>query len=378
MQPQSVRVQDGTIDRPRAGGAWRVRWTDHDGVRRSRAGFKFKTKAQRVRADADGQSAREFLDEQLAEVDAIRGGGRAAPEERPATVDDLLDVFLAKHGARIDPATKRKLESQLKHARKSFGDRRPDTLRRAQLEDWREELPAGNRHDCFRAFRQAFAWAVARGLVREDPTVGIKNPKRPRAERADVFPFEDWTEVEAVAVELDKRYQAIPILLAGTGLRPEEAFGLHRADVDAKAKVVHVRRRFTSGMVKEGGKTPGSVRTVPLRQRVIDALEAMPPRIDTPILFPAPRGGYIDIEKFRHREWVPALKAAGIPHRRVYDLRHTFATWSIASGVPTLTLAKLMGTSVGQLEDTYVRWLKGDADRLRDVFDAADASEATG
>jgi hypothetical protein len=46
---------------------------------------------------------------------------------------------------------------------------------------------------------------------------------------------------------------------------------------------------------------------------------------------------------------------------------------AIRDGVATLTLAKLMGTSVMQLEDTYVRWLKSDADRLRSVFDEADA-----
>jgi integrase len=59
---------------------------------------------------------------------------------------------------------------------------------------------------------------------------------------------------------------------------------------------------------------------------VLDALDAMPRRIETEILFPAPRGGYIDLERFRHREWTPALRAAGIDHRPVKAMRHTFAT----------------------------------------------------
>jgi integrase len=169
-----------------------------------------------------------------------------------------------------------------------------------------------------------------------------------------VTPFETWSEVEKIADELDQRYRAVPIVGVGAGLRPEELFGLHRADVDRAAGVLHVRRRFTGGMLKEGGKTDGSVRTVPLRARVLAALDAMPPRIDTPILFPAPRGGYIDLEKFRHREWTPALRAAGVSHRRVNDMRHTFATWAIEEGsVHLWHLATIMGTSVTQLEDTW-------------------------
>jgi integrase len=265
----------------------------------------------------------------------------------------------------------------LKHARSEFGDRQPDGLRRVELEDWREELPAGSRHDVFRAFRQALAWATARALAERDASAGIRNPKRKRYERREVFPFETWDDVEAVAAELGKSYRAIPFVAVGCGLRPEELFGLHRADVDRDAGVLRIRRRFTGGLLKDGGKTAGSVRVVPLRDRVLVALDAMPPRIDTPVLFPTPRGLYIDVERFRHREWAPALRAAGIPHRRLYDCRHTFATWAIESGMHVWHLATVMGTSIRELEDTYARWLTRTDDQLRAALNAYDARDAS-
>jgi integrase len=158
----------------------------------------------------------------------------------------------------------------------------------------------------------------------------------------------------------------------GCGLRPEELFGLQRADVDREAGLLHLRRRLTSGALKQGGKTPGSVRSVPLRKIVLEALDAVPRRIDTPVLFRAPRGGYIDIEKFRHCEWTPGVRAAGLEHRRLYDCRHTSATWSIESGVQLWHLAQIMGTSIVQIEDTYARWLTWTDEQLRVMFDTYD------
>jgi integrase len=214
--------------------------------------------------------------------------------------------------------------------------------------------------------------------VTRDASVGIRNPKRKRHERGEIQPFETWDEVFAIADELDQRYRAIPIVGVGTSLRPEELFGLHRADVDRAAGALYVRRRFTGGALKEGGKTGGSVRTVPLRKVVLDTLDAMPARIDTPVLFPAPRGGYIDGERFREREWKPALRAAGIDHRGPKMMRHTFATWAIEGGVQLSHLATIMGTSVRELEDTYFRWLKRTDDQLRAVFDVYDEANGHG
>ncbi len=107
----------------------------------------------------------------------------------------------------------------------------------------------------------------------------------------------------------------------------------------------------------------------------------MPTRIDTPILFPAARGGYIEINKFRHREWTPALRAAGVPHRSIYTMRHTFATWAIEDGrIPLPQLATIMGTSIREIEDTYFRWLRRTDETLRaalDDYDIAASSSAT-
>jgi integrase len=190
-----------------------------------------------------------------------------------------------------------------------------------------------------------------------------------------VLPFESWDQVHAVAAELDPRYAAIPLFAVVTGLRPEEWIALDRGDIDRDAGVVCVRRRYSGGAVKQGGKTDGSVRDVPLRKVVLDALDAHATRLDTPILFPAPRGGYIDLEKFRYREWAPAVRAAGLEHRRIYDCRHTLATWAIEDGrISLILLARMMGTSVQELEDTYFRWLSRTDEQVRTLLDEYDAA----
>jgi integrase len=351
--------------------SWGVRWVDEHGRRHRQAGFVSKTKA------------RAWLDDKVDEVAEIKRGVRIAPKERP-TVRELVDLFLELHD--VDPATTRKLRSQLGRASERFGDDRPDEISRVKVEAWRRTLSAGNRHDVFRAFRQLLAWAVDRQLAATNAAAGIRNPKRKRHERRPISPFESWDEVEAIGAKLDARYRAIPVFAVGTGLRPEEWIALERADVDREAGLVHVRRRFTQGVLKQGGKTDGSVRAVPLRQRVLDALDEVPVRIDSPLLFPAPRGGYIDLERFRNGKktargweggWNGAVRAAGLEHRRPNDCRHTFATWAIEDGrISLVHLASIMGTSVRELEDTYARWLKRTDDQLRASFDLYDAAAA--
>jgi integrase len=216
-------------------------------------------------------------------------------------------------------------------------------------------------------------YAVAMDLLEGNPTARIKNVRASVEVKRGQQPFASWEQVEAVAAEMDPRFAAIPIVLVGTGLRPEELWALERRDVDLEAGVLSVERVYSQRRLKDCAKSSRQRRRVPLRQHVVEAIGAMPRRIDTPLQFPAARGGYIDGERFRHREWTPALRAAGIEHRRVYDTRHTFASWAIAGGVQLFYLARVMGTSVAQIDATYGHLLADSEAYLRGLLDDYDA-----
>jgi hypothetical protein len=65
--------------------------------------------------------------------------------------------------------------------------------------------------------------------------------------------------------------------------------------------------------------------------------------------------------------------SARLLHRRACT-RHTFATWAIESGLELWYLARVMGTSIVQIEDTDARWLKRTVEHLRAAFDAYDSA----
>jgi integrase len=218
-----------------------------------------------------------------------------------------------------------------------------------------------------KTLRQVLDWAVAADLL--DTNVAVKVPN-PEPKRREIPAFGSWAEVDLVASKLLRRYRAIPLFVAATGLRCEEWLALERGDIDRAAGLVHVRRVFVDGQVKPYGKQARSLRAVPLPAVAIEALDAMPPRIDTTVLFPGKRAGHLDLHSFRERYWKKALVAAELAHRGPNALRHTFASFAIAVGIDLYPLARLMGTSFEQIDRTYGHLLPDSLDRARDALNS--------
>jgi integrase len=351
-------VQQGQVfelTRRRPGGerwwAYRYRTGGRDSKRVQRGGF------------ASEQDARDALEREL---ERLRRERRIS---RSLTLSELVDVYLAQHD--VQPVTFEKLRYLLSKATAVFGERKIGELTSQEIAEWRMTLSPGYRFEATQALRQVLHRAVAWGMLDVNPAkVGVDNPVRRREEQ---HPFESWAELEVLVEAIGPRYGPMILFAAATGLRPAEWIALEKRDIDRQERVVYVRRSFTRGELKIP-KTEASTRAVPLQARALDALDRVRDGNGSALLFPGERGGYLDIHHFRPFQWRPAQKAAGItPLRRVYDLRHTFATFALRAGLSTFDLSRYMGASLTMIDRHYGHLARDGREHAIKLLDALNA-----
>jgi integrase len=329
-----------------------IRWYDENGDRRRQAGFSSRSEARAWYRDVESRR--------------MRG---EAVQRPPVTLREHVNRYLEVHAATRDPNTIRVLRERLRGAVTKYGDRQLREFERMsrELAEWQATLPERSRYGIMQALRQCLEAGVRWGDMDRNPAklAGSNPPPPPRG--VQTFTLD---ELAKIATELGKVYGPMIRFASATGMRPEEWAALERQDIDRTAGVAHVARTHVEGVTKAYGKTSASVREVPLSAAALAALDDVPARLDTRLVFYGPRGAHVNLRNFRRREWHPALEAAGVPSRRIYDLRSTFASQALAAGVSVFELARIMGTSVRMIERHYGTLLQGSGEAIRGKLDA--------
>lgn len=233
------------------------------------------------------------------------------------------------------------------------------------------------------AINQAMRWEmVTRNVAAlvELPRLEARKARSLSRAEADAF---------RVAIE-GTRFEALFLLLIGTGMRPSEALGLGWDHLDleaghARVDRVLLRQQKGGKPIYEEPKTARSRRTVPLPSSVVRALvkhrkaqaeeklAAGPVYSDYGLVFASARGWPLHQGNIVSRHFAPAIKRAGLdavvvdgvprPKPRLYDLRHTHITLSLRAGEPVHIVSARVGHASARMTlEVYAHDLPADRD----------------
>jgi integrase len=170
-----------------------------------------------------------------------------------------------------------------------------------------------------------------------------------------------WAEMHAVAAAAGK-HEAMIRTLCDCGLRVGELFALQRADLTDG--LLTVAGSAWEGRITGTTREKNHDRVVPVPPGLAVLLRAMPPRIDTPWLFPTLSGKPWRYNNWRRDVWLPAKRAAGAD-MTAHEMRHSFVSLLRAAGVDDADLAAITGHSVQTMVGRYTHPLNVSFDEVR-------------
>ena len=324
---------------------WRARTRLRNGQARS------KTFARKVDAET-----------WLTTIEAGKLDGTAADPKRGRTLyGTWLDRWqpARRHGRR--PSTVARDDSYLdNHVRPHWADWQLASIERADVVDWvgsltEKGLAPATVTKVYQLFAASIEDAVTERYLGVSPCRSIELPKV----RKSAIRFLTPDEVARLADSIDPRYRALVFVAGYGGLRIGELAGLHRGDVDVERRQLRVER--SASWVKghlylhDEPKTSAARRSIGLPAFVMDELaDHLDNHAGPKIVFPSPGGGYIDPNRWRRRQFDPAVKAAGLGELHPHELRHTAVSLWIAQGADVKRVAARAGhSSVSFTLDRY-------------------------
>jgi integrase len=268
----------------------------------------------------------------------------AAQKARTAkgtTLVDLAERFRAEHLPRLKPKTVECYEHVLdRWILPQLGARLVQEIDRATVAGWHSSMgdTARMANHALAVLSKMLSLAVRWGIREGNPCVGQERYRETKRQR-----YLDTKELAAVLAALGRLERAgnigalpaaaIRILLL-TGARKSEILGLQWAEVDLKAGVARLADHKT--VMKVGER---SIVLPPEAVALLKKLVHNGPRVFW--------SGSVD------HAWRKIREAAGCPDVRLHDLRHTYASMGVASGLTLAQVGQLLGHSTPATTQRY-------------------------
>ena len=218
-------------------------------------------------------------------------------------------------------------------------------------------LSARTVHGIHTTLHHALKTAMEQNLIPNNPAAEVDPPK------FDGAPMKILTEAQLDAfmkvIEKDEFWHDFFYTAVTTGLRRGEICALRWEDFDAKQETLHVRRTLHKEkgkpLITGDTKTYAGTRKIVLPPSTAQLLRERKKTAPTEWIFPNPFDPEQPIAPGTAYNRLKALlKETGLPDIRFHDLRHTFATHALSSGVDAKTLAGILGhTKASFTLDTY-------------------------
>lgn len=328
--------------------------------------WRRKTKVMKSTAKRAAEKEMEEWRDQLEREHAAKQAGALDG----CTVAEYVEAYIDGVRLAIQPSTARTYKYLLDlRIRPAFHDVKLDDLTPDMVQSWvnglSQEFAKSTARKSLTLLRSAMRQAVDRDRLKKDPTRGVKAPKK-ESPKPNAL---DEAGRAALLTTLDALDLTNPVLLAAkmalfTGMREGELCGLRWRDVDLDANLLRVEHAIGFGdegyFIKEP-KNEGSARTIRYPAELADDLRTK--RTDMQ-KFCLAAGipfseefyvlGQIDGSYMKPRnlsaEWRALAGTLGLvgTQGRVptfHDLRHTYATAAIASGIDVKTVSNSLGHS---------------------------------
>lgn len=313
---------------------WYIRYIDSDGKRKAKATKAVSAAdARRILVELEAQAARRQLgvSERPQPIHGTVLLARWIEEAQPRTRDRSAWAIKQRYTiSRVLPLLDRVVDRQ-------------DAVR--VVRKLSAELAAGTLRLTVAKLKAAWSWAMAEGLVGENPWSKLQLPTVDQR-----VEYLSRAEVAALIVAADEERDVVGIavrLALYAGLRVSEVYGLRWRAVDLARGVLTIRNGYGSSPTKSRRE-----RVIPIADPLCDALLAWHKRCPSrEYVCPSSTGTATTI-----RPDIRGLyRRAGlaVPRSPWHVLRHTFASHFLMAGGSLLTLQRLLGHSSVAVTQIY-------------------------